>query len=193
MESGSITYLPEPPREELLPSPTPRGPSRRNMAVAVAAIVIVAAIAYIRFDAPPADFPSDTILRIEKGDTLSEVARSLGREGAIRSEFAFKSLLVLFGGTRGVQAGDYYLESPESAATIAWRLSHSLYELKNIRVTIPEGLNVKEIAAVFAKQKKFTHFNMQEFLKIASPYEGYLFPDTYLLLPNVAAQDIVDV
>ncbi|MDO8579700.1 MAG: endolytic transglycosylase MltG, partial [bacterium] len=75
----------------------------------------------------------------------------------------------------------------------AWRFSHSRYDLKNIRITIPEGFNSAEIAELFSKEKKFTHFDAKEFVSLVAKYEGYLFPDTYLFLPNITADDVMDI
>ena len=111
----------------------------------------------------------------------------------IKSSFVFKTFMVLFGGGRGLTAGDYYLENIQNVITLAWRFSHSRYDLKDVRITVPEGFNSKEIAELFGKQKKFTHFNQEKFITLATPYEGYLFPDTYLFLPNITVEDVIDV
>jgi cell division protein YceG involved in septum cleavage len=45
-----------------------------------------------------------------------------------------------------------------------------------VKITIPEGYSVKDIAEKFVG---FKNFNKDNFLKIANGKEGYLFPDTY--------------
>jgi UPF0755 protein len=141
----------------------------------------------------PGAFPKDSIVTVEKGQTLIGIADSLSTASAIRSRFVFRSLATLFGGSRGLKAGDYYLESPQTSLRLAWRLTHARYELKEVRVTIPEGSNTAEIAEILKKEKKLTHFDAMEFVRLASPHEGYLFPDTYQLLPNVTAQDVLGI
>ncbi|HVU06230.1 MAG TPA: endolytic transglycosylase MltG [Candidatus Paceibacterota bacterium] len=199
MDSGSLKYIPEPPREELLPAPErrfSRNVSRKNLVIAGALFVIILTLGYHRFLAPTsgiqAEAVTDATVTISRGESLSGTAEILGKRGAIRSEFAFKSLVVLFGGSKGIQAGDYYFSRPENAVWIAWRLTHSVSEFVNIRVTVPEGLNSKEIADIFAAEKRFIRFDRSDFMKIAAGHEGHLFPDTYFLMPNVTAQDIVD-
>ncbi|HEY4500256.1 MAG TPA: endolytic transglycosylase MltG [Candidatus Paceibacterota bacterium] len=140
----------------------------------------------------PAEFPTDTIVIVEKGQTLGGWARTLKDIKAIKSPFVFKIFTVLFAGGRGLTAGDYYLERSQNVITLAWRFSHSRYDLKNIRITIPEGFNSAEIAELFGKEKKFTHFDSKKFIALATPYEGYLFPDTYLFLPNITADDVIN-
>lgn len=195
MESGSLKYIAEPPHEELLAPPRRRFPfnlSRKNRILSAAAILIILALIYARFLAAPRSMQADTIVSVPRGQGLSATADELALSGAIRSEFAFKALTVLFGGQRGVEAGDYYFARPEGALRVAWRLTHSLYDLTNIRVTIPEGFDSKQIAGVIGTDHRFTRFDTNEFLSLAAPYEGYLFPDTYLFLPNITAQAVVD-
>jgi len=52
----------------------------------------------------------------------------------------------------------------------------NLFPVVFVKMTIPEGFNIKQIAERFAK---FKNFNKDNFLKITSSKEGYLFPDTY--------------
>jgi UPF0755 protein len=85
-------------------------------------------------------------------------------------------------------AGDYYLEKPQNTIILAWRFSRGLYDLKSVRVTIPEGTNVLEMSKIFSKD--LYNFNDKEFLSLASTSEGYLFPDTYYLLPNIEAKEV---
>ncbi|MDE1874480.1 MAG: endolytic transglycosylase MltG [Patescibacteria group bacterium] len=182
MESGSPKYMSERP---LL------SPKNRWLAVAAALIVLYAL--YTRSLAAPIGLAADTTITVPKGAGLTSIADRLETEHVIRSPFAFKVLVVLFGGSRGVEAGDYYFPTAENAVRVAWRLTHSHYELVTVRVTIPEGTDVKGIASILAKEPRLELFNEQDFLKIALPREGYLFPDTYDIPPNATDQDIVDM
>ncbi|HVT74833.1 MAG TPA: endolytic transglycosylase MltG [Candidatus Paceibacterota bacterium] len=201
MDPSLLKYIPEPPREELLPAPKrgfqfkmPGHP--RRVWIGVGALVfIIVGLLYYRFLSPTsgiqAQAVTDAIVTVPKGEGLSAASERLGSAGAIRSEFAFKALIVLFGGSRGIQAGEYYFPKPENAVWVAWRLTHSLSEFTNVRVTIPEGLNSAEIGTLIDAVPELTRFKRADFLKIAAPHEGYLFPDTYFFLPNVTADDVV--
>ncbi len=202
MDDGSLRYIPEPPQVLLLDAPHPwykrlfNGLKGKNAGrawfVVCVAIILVASL-YQLFLGAPARFPSDSVLSIASGETLSGVTQLLEGRNAIRSPFMFKTFMVLFGGSRGLKAGDYYLENRQSVITIAWRITHSDYGLKNIKVTIPEGWSSIEIADFISKDARFAHFDPVQFKKIAAQYEGYLFPDTYLFLPTVSAQAVLDV
>lgn len=139
------------------------------------------------FLSPPRSFESETVIRVEEGSTLSQTAIELKEKRLIKSEFWFKVFVILTEDGRSVKAGDYYFEKPISTFKIANRLAKGLYSLDPIRVTIPEGLNVFQIADLFAG--RFDLFNKDEFIKNAP--EGFLFPDTYFFLPNVSAEEAI--
>lgn len=139
------------------------------------------------FWAPPANFPALTTIAIPKGTTLGGTADKLLAAGYIRSELSFKAFVFLFGGSKAVTAGDYFFENAQSVIPIAWRMVHGSYGLKLLRVTVPEGTTVFQIADLF--KKRFSLFDPKVF--IAEAKEGYMFPDTYFFLPNVTAEDVI--
>ncbi|MEN9621775.1 MAG: hypothetical protein RLZZ67_209 [Candidatus Parcubacteria bacterium] len=192
MNDGSLRYISEPPQVPLLDVPHRRKFFGKKFTVAVSALVFVCAVLYFQFIKAPGKFPVDTIISIPQGETLSGIAYNLDKQGVIKSAFVFKSFFVIFGGTKGLKAGDYFLDHAQNAVVLAWRMTHSDYNLQNIKVTIPEGWTSFEIAAFISKDKRFSHFSAKEFIKMAAPYEGYLFPDTYLLLPNITAQNVLE-
>jgi len=137
---------------------------------------------------PPAKFKDETTIKIERGSNLTQISKKLKEDGLIRSQFWFKSFVEIFGGDTAVKAGDYHFEKPISTPTLAWRLSIGKYSLNPIRVTVPEGLNVRQMSELFAG--KFDLFDKEEFIKDA--LEGYLFPDTYFFLPNASSSGVIE-
>ena len=192
MNDGSLRYISEPPQVPLLDIPH-RKPflSIKKAVIGFMSLLLLAIMFELCFGAPNR-FPTNTIFSVPAGQSISGVAAELRDMNAIKSEFLFKASLVIFGGRYGLKAGDYFLESKQNTLSIAWRISHSEYDLKNIKVTIPEGWSSGEIASFIAKDKRFSHFVVKDFLKLSEKYEGYLFPDTYLFLPNVTAQNVLD-
>lgn len=142
--------------------------------------------------AAPGTFPEGVILNVEKGETISGISKSLSQMGAIKSESVFKIFLSVFGGSRGLMAGEYLMEEDQNAITLAYRFSRGRYDLKHVRVTIPEGFSSLEIADVLGSEPKFTKLDIEEFERLSAPKEGYLFPDTYFLLPNITAPEAID-
>jgi len=191
MNDGSLRYISEPPQVPLLDVPPRRFLSVKKISIGLAILIGLSVLYEIMFGVP-AGFPVGSILSVAQGQNLSGIAVELDSKQIIRNQFAFKVLMVLFGGKQGLKAGDYYLENRQNTISLAWRVSHSEYDLKDIRLTIPEGWNSSEIADFITKQKKFPYFKTKDFLNISKTYEGYLFPDTYLFLPNITAQQVLD-
>ncbi len=139
--------------------------------------------------ASPAQFPTNMLVKIKKGETLSEVAGEFEQLHIVRSTLAFKTLLVMLGGERGVIAGSYVFHEPATSFTIARLVTSGAYGLELRRVTIPEGLNNTEVAAVL--KSAFIDFDDASFLIDAKPYEGYLFPDTYFFYEDVTPTQVI--
>lgn len=145
--------------------------------------------AYFFLFSAPSSFPQQLLLPVRSGETGGEVAQALKIDRAIRSEFIFKALLRLFGSDSHIVAGTYYFARPQNAFTIAWRLRIGNFDIEPTKVTIPEGTGVAQMA-VLLKQTLPT-FDSQTFLAVATPQEGYLFPDTYFFYPGESMTDIV--
>lgn len=138
---------------------------------------------------PPAQFPTNSIVHIDRNMGLTAAAQTLMDRGVIRSAFLFKVLVVLLGGHTHVQAGDYRLGAPVSTLTIALRTIHGDERLQKVKITIPEGTNTYEIAWIILRA--LPQFNASAFLALAKPHEGYLFPDTYFFYENVRSDEVV--
>ena len=142
---------------------------------------------YYLFIRPADNFPSGRVVTIEKGQGLSQVASMLENAGVVNSKFWFDNLLILQGGEKAIVAGDYYFDKPLSLFDISRRLTHGRFGIAPVKVTIPEGFSVFDIAKLFSS--KFSKFDETQFLALARDKEGYLFPDTYLFMPTVKADE----
>ncbi len=148
---------------------------------------LVAGIAYGLFLSSPKTYPEDSILTVEEGDGLIEVAENLKKDGIVRSAFWFRNIAILLGGERSVQAGDYYLAQKENILSLAKRIVTGDYNIDSIKVTIPEGFTVKDISNLF--DEKFTQFDKERFTTLAR--EGYMFPDTYHVQVTITAEPFI--
>lgn len=151
-------------------------------------IFFVLLIIYKIIFAVPADFPRGSIITLRSGAGLAELSETLKMRGVIRSAVAFQMVAILEGGERGIQAGDYALPARENVIQVAWRMVHGLHGLDLVKITIPEGLNIKEISKLF--DTRFPLFNHHLFEAQAA--EGYLFPDTYFIQTNATASSTID-
>ncbi len=137
--------------------------------------------------APPEDYPVGRIVTIPEGSGLYQVGVLLKEENVIRSSFWFRTIAIVLGGERRLQAGQYYLERPQSVAVIAWRILHGRYDVETVKLTIPEGFTVAKISALFTE--RFTYFDNKVFERTAP--EGYLFPDTYFVPVTATASSTI--
>jgi UPF0755 protein len=187
-----LLYIQEPSPVPLLPAPkwwhhfSLRG-SVWYACFAVGFCVFLATLGFIA--SAPRSFPVGGLYTVSNGETLSGAAAGLEKAHIVRSPLMFKVLLTLFGGTRGLSAGDYAMSERQGVVTVAWRLAHGEYDLENVRVTIPEGFSSIDIADRLAPL--FPKFKVKEFLARSAVYEGYLFPDTYLFPPNVTVEQVI--
>ena len=118
----------------------------------------------------PSNFPTGAIVTIPKDSTLSEAADILASQRAIRSQVIFKAAIVALSGRSGVKAGSYLLSDRQSAISLAYRISRGIQGLPSIKVTIPEGLDSRAVAAILFKNIK--GFDAPAFIALARKQEG---------------------
>lgn len=138
----------------------------------------------------PEDFPAGAEIHIPQNISLSDVSSTLAKKHVISSPFLFKMAVALLYGQRRIVAGDYLFLQPQNLWIVADRLVKGQQGLSPIRITIPEGSTVNDIAWILLK--KIPHFNAPYFIRIAHDFEGYLFPDTYLFYPNKKPDEILE-
>lgn len=143
------------------------------------------------------------VFNIEKGQGLQEISANLKKAGIIKSE-VLSNLFVLARGVQGkLQAGKYILTTSMNIPEIINKLSSG----DNIKeeITIIEGWTLKDIAwyfenkGIFGAEEFFETANKDfsdefEFLREKSEkvgLEGYLFPDTYEIVPELEIREIV--
>lgn len=183
------------PEENILP----RNHRPLCIVIAVCASVIAAAL-FFNYFLPPGGFVPGTVVHIEKNASLSDAANDLYIARVIKSPIFLRIIATLFGGRKSVGAGDYLFNSPENAVEVAYRLIHSEQGLTAIKVTFPEGITVRNMGDILAADLSGTAqknaapafvFDENGFVASATPFEGYLFPDTYLFLPNETPSSVI--
>jgi UPF0755 protein len=147
---------------------------------------------------PPALPPGGARLLVRQGEDLRPIAQRLERIGVVRSGLVFRLWARATGLDRSIQPGEYRFTEPRAVGEVVKALAAG-----GIRheVTIPEGLTVREVAALLAArglgpEASFTCLaGDPEFLLEAgipgAQLEGYLFPDTYRLSPAMSPAEIL--
>ncbi|MDU2570549.1 MAG: endolytic transglycosylase MltG [Veillonella sp.] len=130
------------------------------------------------------------VLVIEKGQTGTEIADMLYERGLIRTTQGFKLWLYLSGTNDKLQTGHYQIPNKVTVRELISLLQEG--HVESIRVTIPEGYTVGDIAIVLEKNqimkakdflaeaKTFVPYPYMKGTRPATyPVEGFLFPSTY--------------
>ncbi|MBI4527500.1 MAG: endolytic transglycosylase MltG [Deltaproteobacteria bacterium] len=138
-------------------------------------------------------------IKVERGEPFSSVVRKLRDQGVIANEKIFSLWARLRGLDKKIHWGIYIFERPLAPEEILNRmlLGKGVFH----RVTIPEGLTLREVAEVLAnaeivnKERFLMEANNPEILsRLGLDFEGiegYLFPDTYYFTPSVTEKDVI--
>lgn len=157
--------------------------------LALLSLIVLWGVFYALYLKAPQEFLARTIVTIPEKAGLNEITELLVKERIIRSPFLFRVTVVLMDGQRGVQAGDYFFERPVTVFRVASRLTRGAHALTPVRFTFREGVTVRQVA--LALEDELIDFDTAEFLKLAKPEEGYLFPDTYFFPPNTKPAAVI--
>ncbi|HNW71805.1 MAG TPA: endolytic transglycosylase MltG [Candidatus Paceibacterota bacterium] len=144
-------------------------------------------IGYFLFLSTPCSFPKGIVISIEKGESLRDVSLLLKEKKIIRSRVSFETFVILFGGEKHISQGDYLFENKLPVFEVAKRIVEKDRHLASVKITIPEGYNLLQIAD--AVSTKLKNFNREKFFTEAK--EGYLFPDTYFFFSTDSEEQVV--
>lgn len=142
---------------------------------------------------------------ITRGETAGQIAKRLEQEGVIRSALAFDFILYETQRENALQSGTYTVSAALTPRDLAKLFEKAPGE--QIVLRIIDGWRLSEIAT--AVNKTFPGVTKEAFtgaavvgdrkntvlggLDATTPLEGYLFPDTYFMRPDITAPQIVDV
>lgn len=154
-------------------------------------IFIIGLFFYVTVYIAPDAFPEKEIISIEEGVIVMQIAEQFEKQNVVRSAFWLKNIVILLGGEKAVFAGDYYFDTKKNIFRIARMITTGQFDLTSVSVTVPEGVTNNEMAVIF--ERKLSVFDKEKFLLLAESKEGYLFPDTYLFLPNAKAKEVIKV
>lgn len=138
---------------------------------------------------------------VQQGDTATQIAERLQREGLIQNALAFRVLARVRNLDRGIKFGVYQL-SPAMTMDQIIQVLLSGAPGQQLTILVPPGMRIAQYPALFSQ---LPAFNAQQFVQIATTgkypdgttvaskfwyvappqpnakyaLEGYLFPDTY--------------
>lgn len=170
--------------------------------IVVAGILAVAAVI-------TAAFATSDIYGVEKGGrivitegmTVKKAADSMKQSGIIRFPLAFRLISRIKGYDTKIHTGQVEITEGMSYNDILYELINAQPE--TVKIVIPEGLEIKEIADRFsslvskdefykALEKDYDYAFLKDLPDREVKLEGYLFPATYEFTKDVTAEQIVD-
>lgn len=180
---------------------------KRHIAVLVGVLVFLCVLVFgtlIGLYNWPNQFGStqEEVIIVNKGETGAEIGDVLYEKGLIRSPWLFRLALRLTGTMDKLQSGYYQIPYKSSLHDVISLLQQG--RLKVIKVTIPEGYTIQQIAdllqhdglvnkAAFLKEAK-TYVPYQYMYgpeKVDYRMEGFLFPSTYEIPVNSTPKEIL--
>jgi UPF0755 protein len=182
----------------------------------IAIVVVIALLAFgtsramdwwnFNVNTPMSSTSKSVTFHIDPGETPTQIGTDLYTTGLIRSTIAFDMYTRLNDLGPKFQAGSFVLNTNWTLPQIVTALQHGKSDQKSI--TFPEGYPLREMAKTVESKKIGT---AAEYLASAkdpawtkdytflpsrsgnpdAPYEGYLFPDTYLIDPKAGVNGLI--
>ncbi len=160
----------------------------------------VADLGAVSDDRPASEDPTTYVFLVRPGASANEIGSDLERQGLIKSATAFRIQIELRNAANRLSVGEYELRRNMTVGEIVDALSQGRTRRTGM-VTIPEGWRAEEIAQYLEASGVVPATEFMEAVagedidgpplpRGASSFEGYLFPDTYELGRDVAA-DVV--
>lgn len=141
-----------------------------------------------RLTTPSYSFVPNTLIEIPEGASLSMIAGILEKNSIIQSPLYFSVLVTQLGKEKSIPSGVYLFSKPENIFSIAKRFAKGDHGIETVKITLPEGLTVREMSVVLAKQ--LHAFDSASFLSLTKESEGYLFPDTYFFFTTATSGEV---
>jgi UPF0755 protein len=148
---------------------------------------------------PASQKAEDRVITISAGQLFSETTAALAKAHIINDPYKFKIIARLKGYDKKLQAGEYALSAAMSPIQILQKMVSG--EVRLYRLTVPEGLNLYQIAdlvdkaGLASKNDFIAAANSAEFANQqdldADTFEGYLFPETYFFPKNIPVKKII--
>lgn len=181
-----------------------RGSAGRGLLALLLVLVVLAGgtFAVYRYAAGASGPSRPVAIEVPDGATASDVGDLLENAGVVRSGLAFRLAAGFEGLGESLMAGMYDLRTNMTVGQALSALEAGPL-LETITVTIPEGLEVDEIAAevgeateidpaAFAAAARSGEHSLPPYLpEGTATVEGFLFPKTYELDPEAQAEQVI--
>ncbi len=160
---------------------------RRSLVLAgLVLVIIIITVIVGYFSLAPRRAPQTQVVTIPTGITTTGAGRTLREHSVIKSALIYRILLL----GKQVHAGDYEFTKPYTFFSVVRRTARGNFGKSQVRVTIPEGMTVRDIASEIKNQ--IPQFDAAQFILKAATFEGTLFPDTYYYFRSVTPDQVIE-
>ncbi|MCM8777103.1 MAG: endolytic transglycosylase MltG [Candidatus Omnitrophica bacterium] len=153
----------------------------------IIAVLILGTIAIKIITLPP-EVKTAKLVEIPEGANAVDIAKLLEEKGIIKNDDWFLYLTRRYNVQKNLQAGIYEFSGRTPLKEVIRKIAKG--EVILVRVTIPEGSTIREIADILERKELVSK---DEFIKYAletKKLEGMLFPDTYLFPHKTSVEAI---
>jgi len=148
---------------------------------------------------------------VPKGYGANQVADLLMNGNLISNRYGFNLIVNVFNLHNKIQAGTYSFNPKMPLVQIVWKLSSGdVVPVPKVKLVFPEGISIYNIGEVMKERnvasgnefKKYADSPVSDLLKSRFSFlkevtidslEGYLFPDTYLVPPDIGNGALLDL
>ncbi len=125
---------------------------------------------------------------VPKNSSVGEIAEILRSKKVIIDPFGFTLIVRALKSDRNLKSGNYRISRVKNVFEIISVLEEGVPQ-KQVKVTIPEGFTVYDIARRLKENGIIANEN--DFIEKAKQFEGYLFPDTYFFYKGESPEKII--
>ncbi len=158
-----------------------------SLMIAVFVVCLLGGVLFTKLSAPRT-FPVPSYVIFSPGENAGQLTEDLYKNGYISSRFLFKVFLKISGRGDRIASGEYFFDRPLSVGELSYRFVVGDLNQKRIKVTVPEGSSVVQIAKII--EDKFPQIKQEDFITLAEPSEGHLFPETYFFYQNTTKEEV---
>lgn len=183
---------------------------KKIMTILVSIVVVFGIIIVFSYNntvKKPLKIDGDTVsVEVKTGEGFYNLLNTLEEKDLLNNKIFIKIYTKLHGANADLIPGIYELNKDITLEELIKTLQTEDYVKNSIKVTIPEGYNVDQIAQELEESQLFTK---EEFLKAVKDYtlpsyitsnpnkryaiEGFLYPETYMFPKDATANEVVDL
>jgi UPF0755 protein len=152
---------------------------------------VVACLYAVHLTTAPQTFPVARPIEITPGSSVADITHTMYEAGVVRSDLALYVILLTQYEPQDLKASTYIFSEPLDAFAVAKRLTEGDFGNDLVRLTHREGERVTALAS--STKAVLPDFDTARFITLATPLEGYLFPDTYLIPKTTTPEELIEI